>query len=82
MKSDVRSLPNAVFTIPGVWIMISVRKALETDCGAIMALIKELAEFERMPDQVQMTAERLRKDGFLENPKFECLVAEDDQVLH
>ena len=62
--------------------MISVRKALETDCDAIMALIKELAEFERMPDQVQMTAERLKSDGFLENPKFECLVAEDDQVLH
>ena len=60
--------------------MYAIRKAVKTDCPAIMTLIRELAEFEKMPDQVEMTVDRLKEDGFSENPKFECLVAEDKQV--
>ena len=60
--------------------VFAIRKAVITDCPAIMTLIKELAEFEKMPDQVEMTVDQLREDGFSENPKFQCLIAEDEQV--
>lgn len=59
----------------------TIRKAVATDCPSIMTLIKELAEFEKMPDQVDMTEDQLRNDGFLQNPKFECLIAEVDQKV-
>ncbi|XP_077602873.1 thialysine N-epsilon-acetyltransferase [Crocuta crocuta] len=36
----------------------------------------ELAEFEKLSDQVKITEEALRADGFGENPFYHCLVAE------
>uniref|UniRef100_A0A5F9CAC6 N-acetyltransferase domain-containing protein n=1 Tax=Oryctolagus cuniculus TaxID=9986 RepID=A0A5F9CAC6_RABIT len=41
--------------------------------GAIWA---ELAEYEKLSDQVKITEEVLRADGFGENPFYHCLVAE------
>ncbi|KAG8431926.1 hypothetical protein GDO86_019280 [Hymenochirus boettgeri] len=54
-----------------------VRAATPEDCEEIMRMIKELAEYEKLPDQVKNTAEGLRRDGFEEpSPFFRCLVAE------
>lgn len=36
----------------------------------------ELAVYESMPDQVKISHEDLERDGFCQNPFFECLVAE------
>ncbi|CAH1405970.1 unnamed protein product [Nezara viridula] len=36
---------------------INIRKATKCDCTEIMRLVKELAEFENMPDQVNLDAE-------------------------
>ena len=64
--------------------MSVVREASVEDCPAILALIKELAAFEEMPDQVEMTVERLERDGFSadDQRKFSCLVAvSEDGVI-
>lgn len=53
-----------------------IREARESDCGDIMRMIRELAEFEKLTHQVKISEEALRADGFGENPFFHCLVAE------
>uniref|UniRef100_A0A9L0JZT3 diamine N-acetyltransferase n=1 Tax=Equus asinus TaxID=9793 RepID=A0A9L0JZT3_EQUAS len=55
---------------------VRIREAKEGDCGNILRLIRELAEYEKLLDQVKITEEALRADGFGENPFYHCLVAE------
>ncbi|ESP05012.1 hypothetical protein LOTGIDRAFT_109229 [Lottia gigantea] len=54
-----------------------IREAKREDCAEILGLIKELAEYEKMPDSVQMTVEVLQRDGFGEKPLYSSLVAEE-----
>ncbi|KAM9788573.1 diamine acetyltransferase 2b [Neosynchiropus ocellatus] len=53
-----------------------IRAAIKEDCKEIWRLIKELAVYEKMPDQVKISHEELERDGFCQNPFYECLVAE------
>lgn len=55
-----------------------VREARPADCESILALITELAVYEKMPDQVELTADQLREDGFGQGhaPRFQALVVE------
>uniref|UniRef100_H3BYA5 Spermidine/spermine N1-acetyltransferase family member 2b n=1 Tax=Tetraodon nigroviridis TaxID=99883 RepID=H3BYA5_TETNG len=53
-----------------------LRAATKEDCKEISRMIKELAVFEEMSDQVKISHEDLERDGFCQNPFFECLVAE------
>nr|XP_031532083.1 diamine acetyltransferase 2 isoform X1 [Vicugna pacos] len=60
---------------------VLIREAKEGDCGNILRLIRELAEYEKLLDQVKISEEALisaalRADGFGENPFYHCLVAE------
>ncbi len=55
---------------------IVIRKAKETDCKGMLALIQELADYEKAGDQVAITADILRKDGFGEHPLFQVFVAD------
>ncbi|XP_006899195.1 PREDICTED: diamine acetyltransferase 2 [Elephantulus edwardii] len=55
---------------------VRIREAQEGDCGDILRLIRELAEYENLSDQVQISEEALRTDGFGENPFYHCMVAE------
>ena len=54
----------------------TIRKARPEDMSAVIELIQELAEFEKEPEAVIITAEDLKRDGFGENPSFTCFVAE------
>ncbi|XP_013772859.1 diamine acetyltransferase 1-like [Limulus polyphemus] len=54
----------------------SIRPATEDDCKDIIRLIKELAEYERMPCGPKIDEDDLRKDGFGERPFYHCFVAE------
>ena len=55
---------------------ILVRKSTPEDMPSVLALIKELAVFEKAPDAVEVTAEILIEEGFGANPLFTCFVAE------
>src|SRR5579864_9133954 len=56
--------------------MIRIRPATVEDTPLLMAMILELAEFERERDLVSNRAEDLARDGFGPQPQFRALVAE------
>lgn len=59
-----------------------VRKGVKQDVTQVLALIKELAEYERAPDEVTITIEELEEDGFGDNPIYGLFVAEkDDEII-
>ncbi|HTL82604.1 MAG TPA: GNAT family N-acetyltransferase, partial [Bacteroidia bacterium] len=53
-----------------------IRKAVKSDMPSVLALVKELAEYEKAPDDVELTVAELERDGFGEHPVFWCFVAE------
>jgi len=55
---------------------IAVRMAEPADAATILALIRELAEFEELLHEVRATEADIRRDGFGAQPRFECLVAD------
>lgn len=56
---------------------VIIRKGVASDMPAVHALVRELALFEKAPEEVATSAEQYTADGFGENPLFECFVAED-----
>ena len=61
---------------------VQIRQAIKSDAAAILALIQELAVFEKEPDAVVVKEEDIKAHGFGVNPLFQCLVAESDgQVI-
>ena len=54
----------------------TLRSAELRDVGAIVGLIRELAEFEKLTHLLQVTPEKLRPQLFGERPAAEALVAE------
>lgn len=55
---------------------LKLRSAVKTDMGSVLALIKELAVFEKEPEAVEINEETLIADGFGESPSFKVFVAE------
>lgn len=55
-----------------------IRSASENDIPQIINLIKELALYEKAPEEVINTPEQMKKDGFGDNPLFKCMVVEND----
>src|SRR5258708_40211952 len=58
--------------------MLKIRPATVEDAALLRALIWELADFEKEPDEVRVTVEDLARDGFGAIPKFRALIAEWD----
>ena len=56
--------------------MVVVREAEPRDVPLIRALIRELAEYERAPDEAVVTEAALLRDGFGPESRYSCLVAE------
>lgn len=58
-----------------------VRKGRKEDLAKVLDLIRELADYEQMLDQVLNTVEAMEADGFGPNPIYSLLVAEKDNVI-
>ncbi len=61
----------------------NIRKSTKEDMPAVLHLIKELADYEKMEHEVEITSEDLVKEGFGEDPLFDCFIAEknDGEVV-
>ena len=57
---------------------IIIREARAEDCGRMLELVKELAVYERAPDEVTVDPEHFRESGFGEKPVWWAYVAETD----
>lgn len=58
--------------------MVTVKQGGQADLPGVLALIQELAEFERAGDQVQTSVESMRQDAFGDRPVFDFYVAVKD----
>ena len=56
--------------------MLTIRKATPDDIPLILEFIRELAEYERAPQEAVATPEDLRRDGFSGEPHFYVEIAE------
>ena len=57
---------------------IQIREAKKEDCPRMMELIKELAEYEKAPEQVTVNFEHFVESGFGTRPVWWAYVAEAD----
>lgn len=60
---------------------ITIRRAIKEDAARMLELIKELALYEKAPDEVTVTMEHFVESGFGKNPVWWSFVAEDDGVV-
>lgn len=59
-----------------------IRLGQEKDMAQVLELIRELAIYEKCPDEVEVTEEILIADGFGPHKIFDCFVAEEgDEIL-
>jgi GNAT superfamily N-acetyltransferase len=56
--------------------MLSIRPATPEDVPLVLEFIRELAEYERAPEQAVASPEDLLRDGWGPAPKFRVLIAE------
>lgn len=59
-----------------------IRKGTKEDMPAVHALIRELALYEKAPQEVTNTVADMLLDGFGPHPVFYCLVAEENGVVN
>ena len=55
---------------------IIIRRAQKEDCPRLLELVKELAEYEKAPDEVTVTLEHFIESGFGAHPVWWAFVAE------
>lgn len=56
----------------------TIRKAVKEDCHAMMELIKELALYEKAPQEVTVSFQHFVESGFGAQPVWWAFVAEED----
>jgi len=55
---------------------VTIRRAVREDCPRMLELVRELAHYERAPDEVTVTLEHFESSGFGEHPVYWAFVAE------
>jgi GNAT superfamily N-acetyltransferase len=55
---------------------IKIRKAVKEDCPELLELVRELATYERAPNEVTVTLDHFVESGFGEKPVWWAFVAE------
>jgi GNAT superfamily N-acetyltransferase len=56
-------------------VEIRIRKACASDCARMLELVRELAVFEKAPDEVTVTLDHFIETGFGKDPVWKALVA-------
>jgi len=59
-----------------------VRRATRNDCPRLLELVKELALYEKAPEEVTVTREHFENSGFGEKPVWWAFVAEENGFIH
>jgi GNAT superfamily N-acetyltransferase len=60
---------------------MNIRRAVREDCPAMLELIRELALYEKAPQEVTVEPQHFEESGFGPNPVWWALVAEDEAGL-
>ena len=60
---------------------ITIRRAVKEDCPRLLELIKELAVYEKAPNEVTVSLEHFIESGFGVKPVWWTFVAEEDGVI-
>ena len=60
---------------------VIIRKGKKEDVPAVHQLVVELATYEKAPEQVSNTVERMLEDGFGNNPVYYLIVAEIENTI-
>jgi GNAT superfamily N-acetyltransferase len=60
---------------------IKIRKAVRKDCVRILELVKELARYEKAPNEVTVTLEHFEQSGFNSRPIWWAYVAEVNGIV-
>lgn len=58
-----------------------IRRAILSDCSSILALVNELAVFERAPKEVTVSLKEMETAGFSENPVWWAFVNENEHGI-
>ncbi len=56
--------------------MYIIRPAIKNDCAQMLTLVKELALYEKAPDEVSVSLTHFEESGFGSNPVYWAVVAE------
>jgi GNAT superfamily N-acetyltransferase len=60
---------------------ITIRKGAEADVAHALQLVKELAVYEKAPDEVEVTPEEMKAWGFGADKQFDFFVAEENDKI-
>ena len=60
---------------------VNIREAVKNDMSKVLELIRELAIYEHAEQEVSNTVDQLIIDGFGEKKVFDCIVAEENNVV-
>ena len=61
---------------------INVRRSVKEDCPRLLELVKELALYEKAPDEVTVSMTHFEESGFGPNPVWWAFVAEEDGFIY
>lgn len=62
-------------------MVVQIRRAKKEDCPRLLELIKELAVYEKAPDEVTVTLEHFQESGFGTSPVWWAFVAENESGI-
>ncbi len=60
---------------------IKIRRAVREDCPRLLELVKELAEYEKAPQEVTVSLEHFMESGFGKDPVWWAFVAETENTV-
>lgn len=60
---------------------IKLRIAIKEDCPQLLELVKELALFEKAPEEVTVSLQEFEDAGFGSNPIWKAFVVEDNNAI-